>query len=114
MKRREFLGVLGGAAATWPVVARAQERAVPVIGFLSPTTSAAAVRLYRPLWAGLRELGHIDGRNIRLERRYAEGVLTRLPALAAELVALKPDLNLPGSPPNTLAAHEATQPHTLV
>ena len=56
------------------------------------TTSAAAVRLYRPLWAGLRELGHIDGRNIRLERRYAEGVLTRLPALAAELVALKPDL----------------------
>ena len=114
MKRREFLGVLGGAAATWPVVARAQDRSVPVIGFLSPTTSAAAVRLYRPLWAGLRELGHIDGRNIRLERRYAEGVLTRLPALAAELVALKPDLIIAGSTPSTLAAHGATQTIPIV
>src|SRR4051794_38542349 len=63
MRRREFLGLVGGAA-TWPLAARAQERAVLVIGFLSPTTSAAAARLYRPLWAGLRELGHIDGRNI--------------------------------------------------
>jgi putative ABC transport system substrate-binding protein len=81
---------------------------------LSPTSAATAVRFYDPFRAVLRELGHVEGRNLRIEARYADGVPARLPALAAELVALRPDLIVATSTPGTLAAHGATQTIPIV
>src|SRR5437879_2931792 len=87
MRRREFLGVLGGAAATWPVVARAQQR-TPLVGFLnsaSPDTYRFNADSFRE---GLARGGFVEGRNVRIEERWAYGDYEALPALAAELVAM--------------------------
>jgi len=91
MRRREFVGLLGGAAlpSLWPLVARAQQAAMPVVGFLNPTSSklyefnAAAFR------RGLREAGFVEGENVRIEYRWGEGDYSKLPAHATELVNLK-------------------------
>jgi putative ABC transport system substrate-binding protein len=110
MKRREFMALLGGAAAAVPLAARAQPApGRPLIGMLAPQSAAAWAPNREALLATLRSLGYSEGRNIWLEARYADGVLTRLPALAAELVARKPDIIIAGSSPSTLAAHGATQ-----
>jgi putative ABC transport system substrate-binding protein len=86
MKRRAFISLLGGAAA-WPLVARAQQPGVPVVGFLSGRSPAESAELVKAFHRGLAETGHIEGRNVVIEFRWADGRYDRLPALATQLVA---------------------------
>jgi putative ABC transport system substrate-binding protein len=112
LKRREFMKLLGGAAVTWPLPARAEQASDrPLIGVLLPISSVTAMRNIEAFREGLRDLGYVEGRNITMETRFAEGTIERLPALAAELVALKPAIIVAGSPPAVLAARNVT--HTI-
>jgi putative tryptophan/tyrosine transport system substrate-binding protein len=113
--RREFITLIGGAAAAWPLAARAQQAPGRLlIGVLSPATPAAATRNIEALRAGLRDLGYVEDRNVTLVLRFGEGVPARLPELAAELVALKPDVILAGSVGSILAARNATRAIPLI
>src|SRR5262245_8336875 len=89
IERRKFLATLGGAAAAWPLAARAQQPALPVIGLLLIRSPAESTHLISAFRQGLNEVGYVEGRNVAIEYRYAENRYDRLPALAADLVGRK-------------------------
>src|SRR5215472_3153581 len=109
MKRREFITLLGGAAAAWPLAARAQQPGkLPTIGFLGATTASAQRELTDAFVQRLRELGWVEGRTVAIEYRWAEGRSERLAEFAAEFVRLKVDVILTHNTPPVLAAKQAT------
>jgi putative ABC transport system substrate-binding protein len=110
VKRREFIALLGGAAATWPLAARAQQPAGQVyrVGWLSIGSREQTLHLMRAFEEGLQSLGYRVGENVAIEYRFADGETERLPALAADLVRVGVDVIITGNTANTAAAVKAT------
>jgi ABC-type uncharacterized transport system substrate-binding protein len=109
LKRREFMALLGGAAASWPLAARAQSsRKAPTIGVLLPGTAASFALRTKALLEGLRDLGYVDGRTIAIEWRWGQDKVEGLPELAADLVGRNVDVLVTGGTPAAKALKNAT------
>ena len=109
MRRRAFITLLGGAAAAWPLAARAQQTGkLHRVGFLGSATAAGSANALESLRAGLREFGYVESTNIDIEFRWAEGRYDRLPQLVAELIASNVDVLITHGTPGTRAAKQAT------
>ena len=114
MRRREFVALVGSAAAAWPRAARAQQAALPVIGFLGPG-SAGPMLFERPRSGReLTESGYVDGQNVTIDFRWAEDHLDRLPAMATDLVHRQVAVIATSSTPAALAAKAATNTIPMV
>jgi len=109
IRRREFITLLGGAAASWPIAARAQQSAVQLIGYLGVGTADANSHLMTAFFQGLQDTGYTPGRNVEIKYRWAEGDYARLPGLAVELVQERVDVIVTVAAfPTAFAAKAAT------
>jgi putative ABC transport system substrate-binding protein len=114
MNRRDLIAVLAGAAIGWPRAGGAQQKAMPVIGFLGSASPSLNTPALTALRQGLSETGYVEGQNLAIEYRWAEGHYDRLPALAADLVDRKVELIAVGTSPSALAAKGATSTIPIV
>src|SRR5712692_9649447 len=108
MKRRQFITLLGGATATWPLAARGQQSTIPQIGYLSSKNVTSEAGIVAAMRKGLEERGFVDGKSVSISYRWAEGDYDRLPRLAADLVDDRVNVIAASGLPAALAARTAT------
>src|SRR5712671_7083189 len=113
MRRRQFIMLLGGAAAAWPLAAHAQQAAMPVVGFLRSTPRAPAQNLVVGFGLGLKEAGFVEGQNAVVDYRYADNQIDRLPALVADLIH-RPVAVIVGDNISAIVARQATMTVPIV